>query len=148
VQALNIFYSEPMQRTLFTFLFMLLVIGIPAVQAEDSAPALPPPTGVSDTHEALETVEPPAAPQDEGLRGELSPPADDSNVGVYSTTREDGTKIEEYSHHGRVYMVKVTPPHGMPPYYLYDNNGDGQFERRLPGGNKRPSPPEWVIHRF
>jgi hypothetical protein len=135
-----------MRTFLFTVLSMLLVIGAPVVQAEDSV--LPPPTEVQDSAEARETVEPPSAPRDEGLRGELSAPKGDSNVEVYSSTREDGTKIEEYSHHGQVYMVKVSPPHGMPPYYLYDNDGDGAFERRLPGGYKHISPPEWVIKRF
>ncbi len=133
---------------LFAVLSMLLVLSVPAAQAEDSASVLPPPTEVQDSREARETVEPPSPPSDEGLRGELSAPTEDSNVEVYSSTREDGTKIEEFSHHGRVYMVKVTPPHGLPPYYLYDNDGDGQFERRLLGGYKHPSPPEWVIKRF
>jgi len=148
VQALNISYSEAMRPLLFAVLSTLLVIYAPAVQAEDSDAVPAPPTEVQDSFEARETVEPPSAPRDEGLRGELSAPTGDSNVEVYSSTREDGTKIEEYSHHGRVYMVKVTPPHGMPPYYLYDNNGDGTFERRLPGGYKHLSPPEWVIKRF
>ena len=49
---------------------------------------------------------------------------------------------------GRVYMIKVQPPGGLPPYYLYDTNGDGRFNRRLPGDYKMISPPTWVIHRF
>jgi len=128
---------------------MLFALSVPVAQAEDSRSAMPPPTEVQDSPEALETVEPPSsAPRQEGLRGELSAPAGGSNVEVYSSTRKDGTKIEEYSHHGRVYMVKVSPPHGLPPYYLYDNDGDGMFERRLPGGQKHITPPEWVIKRF
>ncbi|HCS12806.1 MAG: DUF2782 domain-containing protein [Zetaproteobacteria bacterium CG06_land_8_20_14_3_00_59_53] len=114
--------------------------------AEDTTPPLPPPTQVADGPDALETVAPPPA-SDDSLSSELSAPEGDANVEIFSTTREDGTRVEEYSRQGKVYMVKVTPPHGMPPYYLYDNNGDGQFERRL-GGNKRPNPPEWVIKRF
>jgi len=56
--------------------------------------------------------------------------------------------VEEYSLHGHVYMIKVSPAIGTPPYYLYDNNGDGNFERRMPGGYKYINPPEWVIKRF
>jgi len=123
--------------------------GVLPAQAEDAAPALAPPTAVSDDPAALETL----APQDErGIKRELSPSQSeaegDANVEIYSSTREDGTKIDEYSRHGHVYMVKVSPPGGFPPYYLYDNDGNGTFERRLPGGYKHISPPEWVIQRF
>ncbi len=96
----------------------------------------------------METVAPSHASGDEGLIGELGASGGDANVEVHASTRKDGTKVEEYSHHGRVYMVKVSPPHGLPPYYLYDKDGDGKFERRLLGGQKRITPPEWVIKRF
>lgn len=42
------------------------------------------------------------------------------------TTEEDSV-IEEYSSNGRVYMVKVTPAHGKPYFYM-DMDGDGQLE--------------------
>ena len=150
VQVPNISYSKPMRPISFLPRFMLLlVLLLPAVaQAEDTAPVLPPPSEVPDTPAARETVEPKSPARDDSLSRELSSPAKDDNVQIYSSTREDGTKIEEYAHHGHVYMVKVTPPNGMPSYYLYDNNGDGKFERRLPGGYKHPSPPEWVIKKF
>lgn len=147
VQVLNISYSEAMKRALFpmSLIFPAMLVAA-AAQAEDTMPPLPPPANVENSPAALETVAPPPASED-GLSGQLSAPEGDANVEIHSTIREDGTRIEEYARQGRVYMVKVTPPHDMPPYYLYDNNGDGQFERRL-GGNKRPSPPEWVIKRF
>ena len=150
VQVPNISYSEPMRcvPVLFRFLLLTFLLLPAVVQAEDAAPVLPPPSEVQDGPAARETVEPPSTARDTGLSDELAAPGKDDNVQVYSSTREDGTKIEEYAHHGHVYMVKVTPPHGVPPYYLYDNNGDGKFERRLPGGYKHPSPPEWVIKRF
>ncbi|ARU32938.1 hypothetical protein CAP31_11050 [Sulfuriferula sp. AH1] len=55
-------------------------------------------------------------------------------------------KIEEYSVHGRVYMIKVTPSKGK-PYYLVDSRGDGQFSRQdnLDSGTR---PPMWVIHSW
>jgi len=42
-------------------------------------------------------------------------------------TTEDDKVIEEYSYNGRVYLVKVTPDHGVPFYYM-DVDGDGQLE--------------------
>ena len=42
------------------------------------------------------------------------------------TTEEDEI-VEEYSSNGRVYMVKVTPAHGKPYFYM-DMDGDGQLE--------------------
>jgi len=141
-----------MKRSLFRLLtipalLLPVVLFATPASAEDSSPPLPPPAHVQDSPAALETVAPPPASEETDLGDELSAPDGDANVQIYSSTREDGTRVEEYSRHGQVYMVKVSPPHGMPPYYLYDNNGDGQFERRL-GGNKRPTPPEWVIKRF
>ena len=60
------------------------------------------------------------------------------------TILKRGTDIvEEYRIGGRLYMVKVTPPHGR-PYFLVDNNGDGKFVRHdnYDGGTR---PPQWVI---
>ena len=60
------------------------------------------------------------------------------------TILKRGTDIvEEYRIGGKLYMVKVTPPHGR-PYYLIDNKGDGKFVRHdnYDGGTR---PPQWVI---
>lgn len=45
--------------------------------------------------------------------------------------------IEEYSINGRIYMVKVTPSRG-PPYYYFDEDGDGQLE--LQAGDEALNP--------
>jgi len=42
--------------------------------------------------------------------------------------KEDRT-IEEYSHNGAVYMVKVIPKIGKPYYYI-DTDGDGSLESK------------------
>ena len=63
-------------------------------------PEIPPPPGLPDT--ALE-------PQ------------------VTITTRGED-RVEEYRIRGRLYAVKVTPPHGR-AYYLVDIRGDGQLVR-------------------
>lgn len=56
-------------------------------------------------------------------------------------------KVEEYRMNGKLYMIKVTPPHGT-PYYLVDPKGDGGFVREDLGGERPLSVPMWVIHSF
>jgi hypothetical protein len=114
----------------------------PAVAAGPDA--LPPPS-----HEGHPpTVESLPPQKDTNLKKDLAPPGEQQGVVVRSYRRPDGTAISEYAMHGRVYMIKVQPPGGLPPYYLYDTNGDGRFNRRLPGDYKMISPPSWVIRRF
>lgn len=52
--------------------------------------------------------------------------------------------VEEYRVGGKLYMIKVTPEHGV-PYYMVDREGDGKFTRddAFTGNNIRP--PMWVI---
>ncbi len=60
--------------------------------------------------------------------------------------RRGEDKVEEYRVNGRLYAVKVTPPHGV-PYFLMDVTGDGTMVRRdsLDSGLRVPM---WVIHSF
>ena len=55
-------------------------------------------------------------------------------------------KVEEYRLNGKLYMVKVTPPHGT-PYYMIDKRGDGVFARQesLDSGLRVPM---WVVGTF
>jgi hypothetical protein len=55
-------------------------------------------------------------------------------------------KVEEYRVNGRLYMMKVTPPHGQ-PYYLIDQEGEGNFARHEAAG-PRVRVPQWVIKTF
>ena len=115
-----------------------------AVAATDAA--LPPPTDVkteSVTEPAASVVE--SAPN---LRDELRSPDRDQGVDVRFYKRKDGADITEYSVRGRVFKIKVQPAGDLPAYYLYDRDGDGTFEQRLPGGGKRISPPTWVLQEF
>jgi len=116
------------------------------VMAADQSSALPPPTEVQNTPEARETVQPPGRQNNVGE--EFAAPEVGKDVQVRVFKRKDGATVEEYSMHGRVHMVKISPSIGTPPYYLYDNDGDGKFERRIQGGYKYINPPEWVIKRF
>ena len=58
-------------------------------------------------------------------------------------TQRGEDKVEEYRMNGKLYMMKVTPPHGV-PYYLVDEKGDGVMARMntLSSGTR---PPMWVI---
>ena len=74
-----------------------------------------------------QTATPPrsAAPLPEKIRA----PDDVSNIpAVKIHTRDNGDVVEEYRHNGRLYMVKVTPPGGI-PYTLMDTNGDGLLDK-------------------
>jgi uncharacterized protein DUF2782 len=60
--------------------------------------------------------------------------------------RRGADTVEEYRVAGKLYMIKVTPPHGV-PYYMIDRQGDGKFVREdTLGSNIRP--PMWVIFTF
>jgi hypothetical protein len=60
--------------------------------------------------------------------------------------KREGDTIEEYRRDGRMYMVKVTPSHGV-PYYLVDTEGDGNFAR-LESLDDRVRVPMWIIKTF
>src|SRR5512146_628332 len=70
-------------------------------------------------------------------------PADEPEVTI--TTEKEQT-VEEYRANGKLYMIKITPKHGV-PYYLIDDRGDGKFSRQesLDSGLRVP---RWVIHTF
>lgn len=59
-----------------------------------------------------------------------------------------GSEVEEYRIRGRLYMVKVTPPKPLPPYYLVDTDGDGRFETRRSTLDENFVIPRWVIFEF
>lgn len=65
------------------------------------------------------------------------------------TIRKQGEdRVEEHRVNGKLYMIKVTPPHGT-PYYLVDRKGDGSFSREETGvADKGIAVPMWVIHTF
>lgn len=61
-------------------------------------------------------------------------------------TKRGEDKVEEYRIKGRLYAIKVTPPHGR-PYYLIDAKGNGQMVRY---DDLSPNfmVPMWVILEF
>jgi hypothetical protein len=56
-------------------------------------------------------------------------------------------QVEEYRMDGKLYMMKVTPPHGT-AYYLIDQTGNGTMTRVDVTDPPRLSVPQWVIKRF
>jgi hypothetical protein len=103
-------------------LFLLFALTLPAV-AEDKLPDLQP----------LPEAPPPPA----GVDASMEP-----QVTIVSKGRN---KVEEYRIRGKLYMLKVTPPNGV-PYYLVDRQGNGTWVR-----DSRDSGlvvPQWVIHSF
>lgn len=69
--------------------------------------------------------------------------ADDPRVRI---APQEGDKVEEFRDGGRVVMMKVTPPNGV-PYYLMDPLGTGTWTRResLDPGIRVPM---WTIKTF
>jgi len=112
-----------MRRLLF-LIFALIVLPAAAVTFAE-----PP-----DLQPIPEPPPMPAGTADEDLQPEVT------------ITQRGQDKAEEYRLGGRLYMIKVTPPHGV-SYYLVDEQGDGVMVRKntLTSGTR---PPMWVIKRF
>jgi hypothetical protein len=81
----------------------------------------------------------PAATEEDS--GQLEPLAEELPEVTIFQRGED--TVTEYRISGKLYMVKVTPPHGR-PYYLVDRKGNGQMIRDDNAGPMM-SVPQWVI---
>jgi hypothetical protein len=70
-------------------------------------------------------------------------PVDEPQVTI---TKQTEQTVEEFRAGGKLYMIKITPKHGV-PYYLVDDRGDGKFVRQesLDSGLRVP---RWIIHSF
>lgn len=53
--------------------------------------------------------------------------------------------VEEYRINGQLYMLKVTPAHGV-PYYMHKEDQNGGW--LMDGPNQPMSIPKWTIFRF
>ena len=118
-----------MKRSPFVALVASLLLAS-ALPAMAQAPAKPP---------NLQPVpEPPPPPPGFELDPALEPQV--------TILRRGTDTVEEYRVGGKLYMLKVTPAHGV-PYYMIDRQGDGKFVRDdTLGSNIRP--PMWVIFSF
>ena len=108
-------------------LLALLLLGV-------TLPAAP-----ADRPSNLEPVpDPPAPPPGFELDPALEPQV---------TILKRGTDtVEEYRIAGKLYMLKVTPAHGA-PYYFIDERGDGLMTRQ-DSFDPGLRPPLWVIHSW
>jgi len=73
--------------------------------------------------------------------------ADDSaDAPQVTINKQTEQTVEEFRANGKLYMIKITPKHGV-PYYLVDERGDGMFSRRSTFDSGLVVP-RWVIKRF
>lgn len=94
---------------------------------------------LADTPAGLQPLpEPPAPPAGYEPDAALEPQV--------TIKKRDADTVEEFRVQGKLYMIKVTPPHGT-PYFLIDNQGDGNFSR-METMDSRTRVPQWVIGTF
>ncbi len=70
-------------------------------------------------------------------------PVDEPQVTISKQTEQT---VEEFRANGKLYMIKITPKHGV-PYYLVDDRGDGKFARQ-DGLDSGLRVPRWIIKSF
>ena len=105
---------------------LLFAIALPVAAQQSKPPVLQP------------LPEPPPPPPGQELDPALEPQV---------TILKRGTDtVEEYRINGRLYMIKVTPAHGV-PYYMVDQIGNGAFARQ-DNYDSGIRPPMWVIFQF
>lgn len=80
---------------------------------------------------------------------DIPPPSisteDNPDEPVITIIKKQGETIEEYRVGGQLYMMKITPKHGV-PYYLHREDQDGAWVNV--GPNPPLSVPKWTIFRF
>ena len=103
-----------------------------------AAPAAKPKPGTGKPANLQTLPEPPPPPPGLELDPSLEPQV--------TIQKRGGEVIEEFRIRGRLYMIKVTPSHGV-PYYLIDEEGRGTMTRR-DSYDTGTRPPMWVIHQF
>lgn len=141
-----------MRRTVPLILLLLL-----ASLARAEAPLAPPPPENGAIDELEFSQEP--APESEAAPGQAGgepaavpePPDLPETVQSGENMEPDITiikrgkeTIQEYRINGKLYMVKITPSIG-PPYYLVDNDGDGNMDARRSQLESGLKVPQWVL---
>lgn len=116
-----------MRRLIPALLSAALILAAPFAGAQAPRPA-----------DLQPVPEPPAPPP-----GYQPDPALEPQVTIIKRGED---RVEEYRINGKLYMVKVTPPHGV-PYYLVDSRGDGRMVRQEPLDSGLRVP-QWVIGTF
>ncbi len=123
----------------FKIVTLLLCI-LPAFMLSIQATAAKQP----DNLELLEEVQPP--PNTLNNPNSNADAADDAAIEPQVTIRKKGKEtIEEYRINGEMYMMKVTPEHGV-PYFLHKEDSNGAWVNV--GPNQPLSVPKWILFRF
>lgn len=125
-------FAEPMSRTMRRLSPLLLIMILTVLSLSVSAQTRP---------QNLEPVPdiPPPAPPTLPLA-----PGQEPEVRIIQRERD---KVEEYRIGGQLYMIKVTPPGGI-PYFLVDHFGDGNFARTTSTLDIGLRVPMWVIRSW
>lgn len=113
---------SPLTRSLMFALTLALVLssGVHAAPVKlEPVPVIPPPPGMA---------------QDPSLEPQIT------------ILQRGHDRVEEFRVRGKLYMLKVTPPHGT-PYYLLDPTGNGQF-LRMNEITPNLLVPLWVLFSF
>lgn len=131
-----------------TYAYLRIVIGALALgflspaaaqnPADRPLPAQPPASKGKPAQKLQPLPEPPPPPPGMELDPALEPQV--------TIRKRDQETVEEFRIRGRLYMIKVTPAHGV-PYYLVDDTGKGDFSRR-DTYDTGIRPPMWVIHQW
>lgn len=88
-------------------------------------------------------VEPP--PNLEPLEDVAPPTITNKEEPEITVVKKNGETIEEYRINGQLYMMKVTPAHGV-PYYMHKEDQEGGWV--MDGPNPPLIIPKWTIFRF
>lgn len=126
----------------------MLLIGLLLAAAAQAAEDGPPPGSVVLPEMQVERHDeapPPASDVPPELQ--VAPQEGEAPSPEVTIKRQGKETREEYSIHGRVYMVKVQPAIG-PAYYLVDPNGQGQFSQQINDIKNPPPVPRWVLLRW
>ena len=107
-------------------------------------------TFISHSALAAEAVPPKSAEVVEDLSQPpktLDQTIDDNLVEPQITIKKKGTDtVEEYRINGELYMMKITPAHGV-PYYLQKQDQEGGWSR-FDGPSPPLAIPKWILFRF
>ncbi len=112
-------------------LFVVVAMQLPLVAIADAPKATTQPPGL----QPLEEIPPPTIAGEDQV-------TDEPQVTI---VKKKGETIEEYRINGQLYMIKVTPAHGV-PYYMHKEDQSGGW---LMDGPSQPlSITKWTLFRF
>ncbi|MEO6118849.1 MAG: DUF2782 domain-containing protein [Methylotenera sp.] len=118
-----------------TLVFASVSLNASAETAAKKPTSKTPATKIPTDLQPLEDIPPPPMVDDGAL-------TDEPQVTI---VKKKGETIEEYRINGQLYMIKVTPAHGV-PYYMHKEDQDGGW--LMDGPNQPLSIPKWTLFRF